>query len=501
MGGSRSVMRATVLSPLLFAALCSACDSVPLVAPTQSTVRLVVADASVPNGGSTTLTATVTEAAGTPVHDGTVVVFSTTLGDVHPAEAPTVRGRAGATFTAGAESGTADVVAYSGGAVSETVQVVIGTAAVASVRLTARPGSLPPTGGRTTLIATVLDAAQNPLPNVRVTFAASGGFLRNRVVTTDRAGEARTVLTTTTAAEVTASAGEASASATVRIEPPTSIAVDFTPARPIAGQAVSFEVTLTNEARAIRVARIDFGDGHELDLGAVRRTAVTHTYGTYGAYTVTVTATDIAGYAATSSVVVQVDPPPRIPIEIAPSPAAPLAGQPVTFTVAVSPPANAPAVRDATIDFGDGRSTSLGALAGRGSVTHFYERDGNYTVEVTVVDVAERRHVSSIAVTVSPRPGIQVAVRASPASPVEDQPVTFTVDVSPAAGAPAVRDVTVDFGDRSSASLGALTGRGSVAHVYVRADSYIVTVTVLDAMGRRHASSIGLVVAEEEPEG
>ena len=91
---------------------------------------------------------------------------------------------------------------------------------------------------------------------------------------------------------------------------------------------------------------------------------------------------------------------------------------------------------------------------------HVYERDGDYTVRATAVDVAGRRHVTSIAVQVRPPPGIQVAVAASPADPVEDQPVTFTVDVSPAAGAPAVRDVTVDFGDGSSTSLGALTGRG-----------------------------------------
>ena len=142
-------MRVTLmLSMLTTAAAALACDAVPLVAPTRSTVRLVVADTSVPNGGSTTITAAVTEAAGTPVHDGTVVTFSTTLGAVHPPEAPTARGRAGATFTAGEESGAADLVAYSGDAVSEAVRVAIGAAAAAAVHLTARPASLPPTGGR-----------------------------------------------------------------------------------------------------------------------------------------------------------------------------------------------------------------------------------------------------------------------------------------------------------------------------------------------------------------
>ena len=78
----------TLLAGLAVAAVGPACDSVPLLAPTQSTVRLVVAAASIPNGGSTTVTAAVTEAAGTPVHDGTVVTFSTTLGVVDPPRRP-----------------------------------------------------------------------------------------------------------------------------------------------------------------------------------------------------------------------------------------------------------------------------------------------------------------------------------------------------------------------------------------------------------------------------
>ncbi len=123
-----------------------------------------------------------------------------------------------------------------------------------------------------------------------------------------------------------------------------------------------------------------------------------------------------------------------------------------------------------------------------------------YIVQVTVLDAAAGRHKSSIALRVLPPPGIQVAIAASPSTPIEDQPVTFTVDVSPATGAPAVRDVRMDFGDRTSTSLGALTGRGSVAHVYKRDGSYIVTVTVIDAMDRRHASSIGLVVVDDDSE-
>lgn len=486
-----------MLSMLTTAAAALACDAVPLVAPTQSTVRLVVGDPSIPNGGSTTITATVTEAAGTPVHDGTVVTFSTTLGAVHPPEAPTARGRASATFTAGDESGAAELLAWSGGAVSEPVRISIGAAAAAALHLTARPANLPPTGGETELVAAVLDGAQNPLPGVRVAFASSAGVLRDRVAATDRAGRARTVLATTTAAEVTASVGDLSGTVPVTIDPATAISIAATPARPAAGQTVSFAVALSNPARAIRSAAIAFGDGRVLQLGAAAQATATHTYAAPGAYAVTVTATDVAGYTATSSIAVEVEPAPAIPVTVTATPDDPVAGATVTFAVEVSPPANAPAVREVTIDYGDRSGASLGPLSGSGSVAHVYEQDGSYIVTVTVHDAVERRHTASIGVQVEPAPAIAVTLSASPAEPVEDQPVTFTVEVTAPAGAPAVRDVTVDFGDRSKKqSMGALTGRGSIAHIYRSDGSYIVTATVLDAAGRRHASSIGIVVAD-----
>ena len=485
--------------PLLFALLtavvvCPACDSAPLVAPTRSTVRVVVADASVVNGGSTAVTAAVTELAGTPVHDGTVVTFSTTLGTVHPAEAPTVRGQAVATFTAGDQSGIAEVLAYSGGAVSEVVEITVGAAAAASVQLSAHPADLPPAGGTSALVATVLDAARNPLPNVGVTFAATAGTLGDRGVTTDRRGEARTALATTTSAEVTASVGEISGTASVTVEAATAISITATPARPAAGQPVSFAVTLANESRAIRSAAITFGDGGSRRLGAATEASVTHTYAAAGAYTVTVTATDAAGYAARSSIGVQVDPAPGIPVTVTASPAATVTGGAVTFTVEVSPPDDAPAVREVTIDFGDASTRSLGALSGQRSVVHVYEATGSYVVTVTVRDAADRRHESSVAVEVRPAPGIEVTVAASPAASVEGKAVTFTVGVSPPDGAPAVLGAAIDFGDGSAESLGALSGQRSLVHVYEAVGSYVVTVTVRDAAGRRHASSTAVEV-------
>ena len=115
---------------LLTIAATAACGWDPLVAPVASTISVSATAASVPPGGSTEVFAVVIEEAGTPVHNGTVVRFSSTLGRVEPEQAETVDGVARATFTAGSATGTAKVTASSGGAAASdlgnVVEITIG---------------------------------------------------------------------------------------------------------------------------------------------------------------------------------------------------------------------------------------------------------------------------------------------------------------------------------------------------------------------------------------
>jgi len=83
------------------AAVTTGCDKVPLFAPTASTISLTAPTRSLPTGGTTEVTATVLESAGTPVQNGTTVHFTTTLGSLAPVEAQTRNGIATATFNAG----------------------------------------------------------------------------------------------------------------------------------------------------------------------------------------------------------------------------------------------------------------------------------------------------------------------------------------------------------------------------------------------------------------
>jgi hypothetical protein len=101
---------------LLVIAATAACDSSPLTAPVASTISISALDTTLLPGGSTEVTAVVIEEAGTAVHDGTQVRFTSTLGRVEPETVTTGDGVARATFRAGATAGTARVTASSGAA-------------------------------------------------------------------------------------------------------------------------------------------------------------------------------------------------------------------------------------------------------------------------------------------------------------------------------------------------------------------------------------------------
>ena len=81
--------RISFICAALVATVAVACDTVPLTAPTGSTVTVSSANSFVQLGGTTEITAFVVESAGTAVQNGTTVHFSTNLGRVDPVDAQT----------------------------------------------------------------------------------------------------------------------------------------------------------------------------------------------------------------------------------------------------------------------------------------------------------------------------------------------------------------------------------------------------------------------------
>ena len=123
-------------------AFLSACDKVPLLAPTESTITLTSSTTVVPVNGSAEITASVTESAGTPVQNGTVVTFTSSFGTIEPNEARTQGGKATVRFVASSQSGTAKVGAFSGAARATEVELLVGGAAATSIILTANPRTI-----------------------------------------------------------------------------------------------------------------------------------------------------------------------------------------------------------------------------------------------------------------------------------------------------------------------------------------------------------------------
>jgi hypothetical protein len=193
------------------ALLVAACERVPLLAPSGSTISLTAAATALPSNGSTDIIAQVIESGGTPPHSGTLVTFTTSFGTVQPSQAETdVSGRVQVKFVAGTGSGTATITALSGGVSASgtnAVKIVCGAAAVGRVIVTANPTLVPALGGTVAITALVIDINGNPLNSVPVSFATTAGSLANSIVNADQNGQAQTTLRTAQTATVTASVG------------------------------------------------------------------------------------------------------------------------------------------------------------------------------------------------------------------------------------------------------------------------------------------------------
>src|ERR1044072_5514336 len=125
----RTSLLALAFAALSLAALVVACNKVPLLAPTgrviaplpsagdgEVTIVATVIENGTAQSGSGLSGATTRAAAGTPVQNGTLVTFTTTIGQIQPSEATTHNGQVTVALVTGSACGTAHITAYSGGA-------------------------------------------------------------------------------------------------------------------------------------------------------------------------------------------------------------------------------------------------------------------------------------------------------------------------------------------------------------------------------------------------
>lgn len=398
----------------LVAAAGASCQKMPLVAPSGTAITLIAATNVLPVNGSVEITAvlieggqqaaqgnqqaTTTPGVGTPVHNGTLVSFTTTLGRIEPAEARTTAGKATVRLIADGRSGTATVRAFSGGS-TNTLDVAVGAAGAARIIVTANPQVLPANGGSATVTARVEDAQGNGLLGVPVSFSTTTGTLAPTSGLSNDQGLVNSVLTASAQAVVRASAGGGTGAGstltgevTITINAP----IDLTltpPASATVSSPASFTVAVGQTSRVTNVV-LDFGDGTDLSLGALSgSTSVIHLYGNDGVFTVRATATGVDGATTNRTSQVAVG---SFDVTITAATSV-LIDTPVTFAAAVAPTTTQ--ISRYEWDFGDGSS-------GSGKQTsHAYSAAsvGTRTVTVRAIPVRGGSQIAMIQIQVKDR--------------------------------------------------------------------------------------------------
>ncbi|HMF59728.1 MAG TPA: PKD domain-containing protein, partial [Vicinamibacterales bacterium] len=120
------------------------------------------------------------------------------------------------------------------------------------------------------------------------------------------------------------------------------------------------------------------------------------------------------------------------------------------------------------------------------------------TTRTSIVTANVAGKTATVTVNLNPRTGVTIA---GPTTPVSaGVPATFTVGVGATAGSN-IQNVTIDFGDGSRQSLGALSGSTPINHTYEAPGTFTVTATAMDASGFSEQVSTAISILPAQPPG
>jgi hypothetical protein len=344
-------------------------------------------------------TSTSTAAAGTPVQNGTVVSFISTLGVVEPREARTRNGEVRVKFRGNGQSGTATITAYSGGASGRLENILVGSAGADHMLLSASPQTLGPSGGAAVIAARVENVSGLGISGVPVTFTADNGTLSPSTAVTDSDGVASTTLTTSRETIVTANVAGKTATVTVKLNPRTGVSVTG-PTTPVAaGVPTTFTVNVAGTAN-VRDVTVDFGDGTQRSLGSISgSTTIQHTYLEPATYTVSATATEASGFREQVSTAITILPAQPPAVTITASNNNPSVGETVIFTATVS--GNTSTILRYEWNFG-ADAVPPGAETTGNRATATYRSTGTKIITVRVIQATGPQGEGQAAIVVRP---------------------------------------------------------------------------------------------------
>ncbi|WBL41251.1 PKD domain-containing protein [Algoriphagus halophytocola] len=249
--------------------------------------------------------------------------------------------------------------------------------------------------------------------------------------------------------------------------------INYSPEEPEVNETITFDGSASTDDGTISEYSWTFGDGSTSDL-----ISPSHTYSTAGTYEVELLVTDHEGSSNSTTVSIVVSDSNVAPVAVAsatPNPA--ITGETVNF---VGSNSTDEGELDYAWDFGDESSSTVA------DPTHVYAEPGVYDVTLTVTDAQGLQDTETIAVDVLAANVAPVAIAsAAPNTAFVGDVIEFTGSNSEDEG---VLNYAWDFGDTFTSTA------ADVAHVYLAAGTYTVTLEVTDAEGLTDQTTLSIEI-------
>jgi hypothetical protein len=283
----------------------AACDDASPVAPDGTILSISANPDRIPLTGESQIRVVARKPNGNPVNPGTLIRFSTTLGDITPSLATDSEGEVVTVLKGTGQQGTASVRASAGSSEEVSVDITVGLAA-GSISLQATPAAVSEAGGTVSLLAIVRDDQGQALSETQVNFRTDTGTLESggQLISTDSGGAARDVLTVGSADveilsgdtfQVTAEVGGGGA----LLSGTTSISIQRLPVASFTFGTNNLTAVFTDTSTGNPTSwQWDFGDGNRST-----QQNPSHTYSAPGTYVVELIARNSLGSASTSEFV------------------------------------------------------------------------------------------------------------------------------------------------------------------------------------------------------
>jgi len=499
----------TVLTFLSLVILTSTCKEAIYSPKEGDVINLLAETLQILPGGSVTITITGVKASGHPMPENTLVQLLADSGkflDQQGNEIVAVQlidGKAKARYQSDVNfTGEAvNITAKSGAALVNPEQLVITISSIEIVQLfmTAKPLTLPPSGGTAEIIVTAYDGRQEVVPGKKIFLETTAGTLTpSSPIITDSAGKVTASLYTDKTSAVTASYKEIKKTINIEVgvnEAPKA-SFEFSPQNPLMGETVYFVSTSSDPDGTIVEYNWNFGDGTSSDeVNPSHRFPVTEEA---KEYQVVLTVTDDGGkkssVAKAVAIALEENTPPKADFVF--SPTNPQAGDTVYFNAEASSDPDGE-IKSYHWNFGDNTTITM---TNTPSVTHPYNPPATttYTVTLRVVDDGGAEGVASKEVTVEVKidenqPPV-AAFSFSPKNPRAGEEVRFNAEASTDPdGEEDIFSYEWDFGDGSNDP--GKTGK-LITHVYEVAEekTFTVTLKVKDKKGAEGVATAEITV-------